>query len=133
MSYQCLVEGCPGGHVSKHELCVPTSKTVLSPVELLREIRKYMMPGVVMPVPEQAKHIVRWIDETLSMHAVETSAVPPAFAITICQHGVDLTQRACRLCPSEEPEVARGSTCFADDTAPGGWACPPVNGTGDRP
>lgn len=35
----------------------------------------------------------------------ETSAVPPAFAITICQHGVDLTERACRLCPSEEPKA----------------------------
>src|SRR5689334_11147913 len=47
------------------------TKKVLSPVELLREIRKYMVPGFVMPVPEQAKYIVRWIDETLAEHATE--------------------------------------------------------------
>ena len=33
---------------------------------LLGDIRKYMVPGNVMPVPEQAKHIVKWIDSALS-------------------------------------------------------------------
>jgi hypothetical protein len=34
--------------------------------ELLQSIRTYMMPGAVMPVPEQAKHIVEWIDAALA-------------------------------------------------------------------
>lgn len=38
---------------------------------LLKSIRGYMFPGNVMPVPEQAKYIVKWIDsalETISKH-----------------------------------------------------------------
>lgn len=38
---------------------------------LLKSIRGYMFPGNVMPVPEQAKYIVQWIDS-----ALETEAKP---------------------------------------------------------
>lgn len=67
------------GHQGQHyadsrpaaTICGHPPKEVLTPVELLRGIRRYMMPGFVMPVPQQAKYIVQWIDETLAMYADE--------------------------------------------------------------
>lgn len=43
---------------------------------LLKSIRGYMFPGNVMPVPEQAKYIVQWINS-----ALETVAERPAHTI----------------------------------------------------
>lgn len=41
----------------------------------LRNIKGYMVPGNVMPVPKQAKYIVQWIDDALT--ASETQDKPP--------------------------------------------------------
>lgn len=49
---------------------------------LLKSIRGYMFPGNVMPVPEQAKYIVQWINS-----ALETEAKPPVQYMCVCEVG----------------------------------------------
>ena len=45
--------------------------------ELLTSIRGYMSPGDVMPVPEQAKHIVQWISAALAPKGSEQKGACP--------------------------------------------------------
>ena len=41
---------------------------------LARDIRGYMVPGCVMPVKEQAAHIVKWIDAALAHDKASSDA-----------------------------------------------------------